>query len=389
MSALERGDVSPMWLGSVLRAAGARIGGIRRLSVEDTGAFNSQTVRLRIVWDADAPQVAPTSVILKRPTEAEWSIAGGRDEVTFYELVRSLADHPPGIVPCYAAEIDPVTGGSFVLLTDVGATHVAPVTRDDSIHLDGVPADEHLDAIVDTLAGIHAYWWGRTPPDGMITGHWSADDARFDAYLTRRSAAWNRVRTAHAELLGPELIAFYDRLLARLPHYWTRFLRTRMSDRRDLTMIHGDAYASNFLVPRSGIGATYLLDWQSPTFDIGALDLANLCATFWTRTQRREHDREHRVLARYHHGLLAGGVRGYDMATLYDDYRRALISWVLVPVQDAGDGSAASYWRPKMGCLAAAYQDWDCDRWIATRGWLPDVRSDSDASTATASDDRR
>jgi thiamine kinase-like enzyme len=196
----------------------------------------------------------------------------------------------------------------------------------------------------------------------MVTGHWSADAARFDAYLTRRRAAWHRVRTTHADLLGSDLRRFYDRLLAALPRHWQADLQPRMAARADLTLLHGDAYACNFLVPRTTPGETYLLDWQSPTFDIGARDLANLCATFWTRAQRREQDREQRVLDNYHEQLANRGVAGYSMANLLDDYRRALVAWVFVPVQDAADGSALSYWRPKMDCLVAAYQDWGCDQ---------------------------
>src|SRR5262249_49805119 len=116
--------------------------------------------------------------------------------------------------------------------------------------------------------------------------------------------------------------------------------------------IHGDAYLSNFLMPRSGHGPAILLDWQSPEFDLGALDLANMCATFWTREQR--HAREERALRRYHAAL---DVPGYPFDDLMGDYRLAVADWLLIPVQDAFDGSPPMYWGPKMRCLAQAAID--------------------------------
>ncbi len=127
-----------------------------------------------------------------------------------------------------------------------------------------------------------------------------------------------------------------------------------LQPRRDgpLTLVHGDTYLSNFLVPATGPGTGVLLDWQSPSVDIGALDLANMCATFWTREQRR--DNEERVLRRYHATLARPD---YPYAALLDDYKIAIANWLLVPVQDAADGSRRDYWWPKMCCLVDAFID--------------------------------
>src|SRR5262249_29151473 len=88
------------------------------------------------------------------------------------------------------------------------------------------------------------------------------------------------------------------------------------------------------------------------SIDIGALDLANMCATFWTRQQREQH--EEPVLRRYHAGL---GRADYSFADLLADYRLGVADWLLVPVQDAADGSAREYWWPKMSRLVDAFID--------------------------------
>ena len=77
-----------------------------------------------------------------------------------------------------------------------------------------------------------------------------------------------------------------------------------------------------------------------------------MCATFWTREQRRA--LEPRVPRRYHE-TLARSDHPYD--ELMADFRVAGLDWLLVPVQDAADGSRPAYWQPKMRCLLEAAED--------------------------------
>jgi hypothetical protein len=130
---------------------------------------------------------------------------------------------------------------------------------------------------------------------------------------------------------------------------------------REVRFYTCDAYCSNFLCPRiPGQGPTYLLDWQSPEVNIGAIDLVNLCASFWTRQQRREGQREEMLLHRYHDNLLSHGVTDFSLPDLHTDYRIGLIDWIFYPVWDSNNGSDLDYWHPKMRCLLEAFQDWEC-----------------------------
>lgn len=179
--------------------------------------------------------------------------------------------------------------------------------------------------------------------------------------MKRRRSAWERLLNREGNQVPHEWRNFYEKLFDSLSGFWDTTLAPRFETRRDLTLIHGDAYFANFLCPRQNdSGPAYLLDWQSPSCDIGAYDLANLLATFWTRAQRREDERELRLLHRYLDGLQAGGVHPYSWENLYADYRAGIIFWVLVPVQDGGDGSPWSYCQPKISCLREAFEDWEC-----------------------------
>jgi thiamine kinase-like enzyme len=154
---------------------------------------------------------------------------------------------------------------------------------------------------------------------------------------------------------------FYERLLGRLPGYFAKKLSPRVSTNRNLTLIHGDTYFCNFLCARiPGTGSAYLMDWQSPSCDLAAYDLVNLLAAFWSHAQRNESSREIKLLRRYYEGLQSRNVRDFSWDDLLADYRNGLVFWVLMPVQDAGDGAGPGYWIPKMRCLMGAFEDWSC-----------------------------
>jgi hypothetical protein len=357
--------VTPEWLTTVLRQAGRLpTGDVLAVEQETTGAFNSATCRLQVWYSPEAPSGAPDRLVLKRNLSSEWGVEAGADEVAFYVEVASLPDHPPVTVPCYMATYDPDTGDSFVLLQDLSATHQSPVTREQQISVvHAVPSTDAITRVVDTLAELHAYWWQHPLLDAgqFPLGYWSSTEERSARYLQKRTASWSRLVAAESSWLPPELQVLYEQLLSRLPYVWERYLEPRFRARRHLTLVHGDAYFCNFLCPRHGADApTYLLDWQSPSFDLGSYDLVNLCATFWTSEQRHQDQREDAMLRRYLRTLEVRGVSEYGWNDLVMDYQLGLIFWVLMPVQDAADGSATDYWWPKMRCLTSAFREWGC-----------------------------
>jgi len=317
-------------------------------------------------YSADAAPTAPPRVILKQNRQEAWAIEAGRQEVTFYTLVRSLHASPPGIVPCYAAASDPQSGHSYLLFEDLSVTHQVPITRDQQISIvDGVPPTASINAVVETLARMHAFWWEHPvrETDRFAVGYWSRNADRFEQYRQRRTRSWAGLMAKESAWFPDDVRALYDHVLEHLQRHWEQYLAPRFQAKRNLTLVHGDAYFANFLCPkRPGRGVTYLLDWQSPTFDLGGYDLATLCATFWTSEQRHEDQREDTMLRRYHSVLQANGVHTYSWDDLLTDYRACLIFWLLMPVQDGYDGSPTAYWWPKMQCLVSAFRDWHCDQ---------------------------
>src|SRR5581483_10065494 len=357
--------LTPQWLTAILRHAGIlREGEVSSVERETTGAFNSHTSHLFLHYSADASVEAPERLILKQNRQSAWGQEAGMEEAKFYQLVASLPDHPSVIIPCYAAAFDEQSRNSYVLLLDLSETHRPPVTRDQQISLvEGVPATADIAAVIETLAQIHAYWWDHPLLGGNAfdIGYWSRNAERFALYLQRRRTSWEYLLAHEYAWFPTELRELYEQVLTRLLHHWEQYLEPRFRQRSNLTLVHGDAYFANFLCPKNpGTGATYLLDWQSPTVDIGGYDLANLCAAFWTHEQRHQHQREEKMLRRYHTVLQNHGVNNYSWDDLLTDYRTGLIFWLLMPVQDYFGGAGKEYWWPKMQCLVAAFQDWHC-----------------------------
>jgi len=357
--------ITPAWLTTVLRASGVLARGeVMAVASESTGAFNSRTQRLRLNYSAEADPELTRHMILKQNNPEPWGVEAGAEEVKFYRLCAALEPPPPAVVPCYAAGYDPSSGSSYLLLQDLSATHRPPVTRDQQVSIvQGVPPDIYLELVTDALARQHAYWWNH-PLLATATfeiGYWSRDEQRFAEYLQRRSRAWQSLVEHEASWFPAELRDLYTGVLNHLRQHWEQYLEPRFRANANLTLVHGDAYFANFLCPIDpNQSDTYLLDWQSPSVDITGYDLANLLATFWTPAQRHEHQRELRMLQRYHKTLQSHGVESYSWDDLTIDYRSGLIYWLLVPLQDRYDGSDKTYWWPKMQCLAAAFRDWRC-----------------------------
>lgn len=356
---------TPAWLTAILRNAGMLPQGeVTAVDAQKSGAFNSQTTFLRLHYSTDASPNPPERVVLKRNISADWGIEAGAEEVKFYKLVASLPDHPPLLPPCYAAAYDEASGDSYLLLQDLSESHAPPETRDQQISFDDAAlSPENRVHVIDMLARFHAYWWQHPLlASGQLTlGYWSRNAERFRLYLERRQRSWDSLIAAESDWLPTDIRQLYEWVFTRLPYHWEHYLEPRFYTQTHLTIIHGDAYFANFLCPKLGkTGATYLLDWQSPTVDLAGYDLANLLATFWTPAQRHAEEREQRLLQRYYQTLCATGVTGYSWEDLLTDYRSGLIFWLLMPVQDRYGGAGKDYWWPKMQCLVAAFRDWGC-----------------------------
>lgn len=357
--------VTATWLTDVLHISGALSRGIVAAvgAHPNPDAFNSVITHLTLTYSPDAITTAPTRLLLKRNLPAAWAVRDAEREVAFYRRVMPLRAALPMLVPCYGAAFDAARGASYILMDDLSETHDIPITRERVLALDGVPPEWAIHNVLNALARFHAYWWEHpTLGDAVLPLHnWYRDRAACDAFCLSAAADWQHFIADEEATFPVGLRALYERAIAGLPSLWNRYLAARIAARTNLTASNGDSYFAQFLCPKEGVdGSTFIIDFQAPRTSVPTLDLVFLFATFWTPAQRAEHDREIRLLRRYHDALRAAGVTGYDWDTLLTDYRLMVYLMIFFPLWDQVNGSKCAYWWTKMRCITGAFTDLRC-----------------------------
>jgi hypothetical protein len=168
--------------------------------------------------------------------------------VHFYRMISARPDRLPMIVHCHAAGIEGETGASFVLLDDLPPTHQPALTRDQQLVAgENIPPDTVIEQVVDALTGFHAAWWehpqlGRGAASAGPGHH---DRAAWDRYMQRWGQAWSGLIAAEGTWFPHGARDLYDYAIAHIPRLWERILGPRFTERRAVTLTHGDAHAGH------------------------------------------------------------------------------------------------------------------------------------------------
>lgn len=306
----------------------------------------SHIYRLRPTYEGDAAGAPATLFLKARHLDRSGGVGPhGTREVDFYRTLAPAT--PPGLVPhCHDCHRDDATGDWHLLLEDLKDTHAAasqwpvPPTLADS------------ETIVSTLARFHAAWWD-DPRLGTSIGTWP-DPADTPQGQKRMAEVVARFADTLGDRLSPERRAFYDRLIDQ-----TVPLSARYHSHRNMTIVHGDAHAWNFFLPKEGtVGSIKLFDWDSWRPDYGTDDLSYLMALHWYPDLRRA--RESHLLDVYHAELLARGVTGYDRRALQDDYRLSVLWQTMTPVWQHNGKIPSWIWWSHLARIHLAADDLGC-----------------------------
>ena len=319
-------EIDAAWLREVLDL------GVVDVRAEDLGAglgLLGEVTRLHLTYGAG--RLGPATLIAKTQSPAPESvfvaqIMGFYDrEVSFY---RDLADRVDVRTPrCHHADIA-ADGTPFVLLLEeiTGARTIDQIegaSRADS------------ETVIDQAVVLHAQLWDTPelwaldwlPPINTPLFLAAADLAaeKLPRYLTY----WEGKGPAAALQFVQDLTPHYPALL----DWWAA--------QGNATFAHMDFRADNFLFGGSaGADVVTVLDWQLSVRGVGVWDVANFLAGSVTVEDRRAWEDD--LVRRYHAGLLAAGVTGYDWERCWRDYRYSIgqQAWSTCPMGDMDPGNA-------------------------------------------------
>ena len=315
-------DLTPERMTAMLRDRGVLQAGVVTAVATSTQGFRQGAVadvfRATLAYSADARGTLPPSVfakLSKRDGHPEHWKAGAH-EVDFYRAMQG-ADTGVPIPTIYSADADN-DGRSHIVMQDLSQTHLQQP-------LPVPPSNRHCEAIVTSLAKLHAHWWN-APRLGTELGTPLTQEAA-DASHKRLAGSYPVFADYLGDALLPQQRKTYERILAS--SFLDR-LTERLIARRDVTLTHGDTHTGNMMLPRSDNDPVTLIDWHLWGIDLAAIDLAFMIALHWPPERRALLEKP--LLRLYHDTLLDRGVTGYGWDQFWDDYRTEVIITMLIPI---------------------------------------------------------
>lgn len=236
-----------------------------------------------------------------------------RREVEFFRQLAALA--PVRVPDCHHAHVNDDGSQIAVVMEDLGGNRSGDQLTGLSI------AD--AERAVDALAAWHLRWWRKV--DGLCDSGAAValGDPIYPAMLPGLfEEGWAKLLATPACLPPVALTDIGLRFAGALPR-----LLQRLNDAPN-TLAHGDFRADNLMFDADG--ALMVIDFQLTGTGSGAYDLAYLITQSLTDEVAAEH--EQLLFARWHAGLIAGGVPAEDLSGMWDDYRTAALFCLVYPV---------------------------------------------------------
>ncbi len=303
-------QAAPEWLTETLHLAGVLTHGeVTRVESDASERSAATTAHLSLSYSPDAPADAPRKLFLKlggRPTES----------LFHREIAPAMPDGP--LLRCYLAQYDAPSDTQILLLQDISETHYAAPEIVS-------PTRAECERMMATAAEFHAFWWEHPRLSGDI-GEQNAQIGN-DAFILRQTQeTFPRFVDFMGERLSAKRRQLYEKVLSSMP---LPMLTKRLNSRQQVTLIHGDSHAQNYMLPRDA-GRVYLIDCADWRIQIPMADIAFLIALeFYPELRRRI---EKPLVEYYHERLLEHGIQGYTWDQCWLDYRLATFQCLLMPI---------------------------------------------------------
>lgn len=313
------GDLTPEWLSAALARP---VGTVTARPLRQTRAFSGGALLRLTLAGENLPARLVAKLAPENPGMRARLAAANAREVAFYARLAPETPHVP-----QAAFAGELAGGSVILLPDLSGHRALPL-------VDGA-TPQVARAALQSLAAIHARWWGAPPmPPTDVAAEFGFADH------------WPTFRAAHPGL-PRGLVALGDRLArGQAPHLAPQ------------TLTHGDAHVENLLM--SPAGDAVWLDWQMAGGGVAVADVCYFLTSSLDPATRRASEDD--LLGHWHGALIAHGVTGYPLAQARRDYRQSLAGKLaLTVIATAGfdnrGPARAAYRRADLARLAAFAAD--------------------------------
>ena len=311
-------SVEPAWLTDQLTAAGVLTGGrVAEVQAEPMGksiGFLSRMARLTLVYEGDADR-APEHLILKlQPVDPNFTKVADRLRAfdREYGFYRELASRVPTRLPVFYAGHS-IGGKGWLLMEDLSR-----LEKGNQVH--GLTNDQ-VSRTLSHMAAVHATHWESTTLSEL---DWLPD---HDFWFREELADTWPVFKEHYQLrIGSRGTALVEAVIGGQDALYARIAE------RTSTLVHGDLRADNLLLGEVGTeDEVLILDWQTVTQGLAAIDVAMLIGGSDPPAERVGHYRE--ILKHWHAELERNGVTDYSFSDAEYDLRLALLACLTIPVQ--------------------------------------------------------
>ncbi|OBH11160.1 oxidoreductase family protein [Mycobacterium sp. E1747] len=318
------------WLDEVLRDGGHNQSKVTGLRVEPVALSGATTdmARLNITYaDVGAgPETLVAKIRGTKPVQVQMDQAMG-----LFERERRFYTEFAAKVPVHTASLFHAGDGDTtpLLLEDLGALRMGEQRQ-------GLAVDDAA-ALMDSLATMHAGFW-QSP---ALAAEWLVSPTE-GIYCQMIAQVVASGAPAAAERFDGEVSSATLAAMMDAAQDWNRVLQRCAEGPHTLT--HNDCRLDNVFFSDSPGGRTvtpYLIDWQVPAGTRGTQDVANLLAGSMNIDDLAQH--WEMLVARYHDGLLAGGVTDYTRQECIEHYRQSVIyplgqGLAMLGALDTGDG---------------------------------------------------
>lgn len=322
---LRPNDITAAWLEAALRngdhlEAGVTITSMQRRPVGE-GVGMLGLIEVVTPTYSTAATKAPTSVVVKYPTEVEGNLV----VATTFNVYQREVLFCQRVAPKAGMRVPKVYFSAFK-----GETSFIIVMEDLSEYSMGDQVEgcsvERAELAMRELGMLHAAFWEKVDTSEYEFLPYHFPGMHSDAMLGGARAGWDNMVSIFGDLICNDITSNKDRFLDAVPKMQEWLVQ------HPYTLIHGDFRMDNLMFgTKPEHSALAAIDFQGALRCKGIQDVAYLISHNMDVAERRAH--EQRLVELWRSTLVANGVQNYSADQAWSDYKRAVLYlWVYVAV---------------------------------------------------------